>query len=151
MVRKRDHKEAYARRKARSQSRGYKNPGEEYRARKALGLNLPGFRRASTPNRRSLPSYALEAITGRRASRLRQESQAWSDAHSHVKSSRYRGSFSVRRTEDYHHAYVERPNPNLSRRKRAIAKRVAIYNYLVAYGFPVEGGPENWKSDEVPA
>jgi hypothetical protein len=152
MARKpRNYKAEYARKKARSQAKGYRNPGEEYRARKALGITAPGFRRVSTPGRKALPSRVIETLTGTKLSALRKESQEWSDKHSHVKASRYRSSFSAKRVEDYHKAYVQRPDPNLSRRKRAIAKRIAIYNYLTAYGFPVEGGPEDWKSDETPA
>ena len=152
MARKpRNYKAEYARRKARSQAKGYRNPGEEYRARKALALTTSGFRRASTPHRRSLPSYAIDALTGARMSRIRSESKKWSDDHSHVRASRYRANWGSKRVEAYYNAYVRRPDPSLSRRKRAIAKRLAIYDYLSAYGFPLEGGPENWKSDLAPA
>ena len=151
MARKRDYKADYARRKARALGKGYKSVREERQARQALGLTRPEFRRTSTPGKGWLPDYAIAALGGGRIKRLRAEAKEWSDKHSHVKASRYRANFSNAQVEAYHAAYVQRPDPNLSRRKRAIAKRISIYNYLVAFGFPVEGGPEDWKSDLAPA
>lgn len=152
MARKpRDNKAAYARRKARAQARGYKSPYEEYKVRKALGMNSREFSRTTTPSKGFLPDWAIDVVSGSRMARLRREAKEWSDKHSHVKASKYYGTFSNKRVEEYHKAYVQRPDPKLSRRKRAIAKRVGIYEYLVANGFKVEGGPEDWKSDEIPA
>jgi len=151
MARKRrDYRAEYARRKAAAKAKGYSGPREEYRARKALGFTK-AFRRSPTLPKAELPDFAIARLsTDSEMSRLRREAKEWSAGHSWVKASRYRGNMSNAQVRAYHHAYVERVTVG-SRRGRAKEKRLRIYEYLTTYGYPVEGGPENWKSDLAPA
>ena len=146
--RKRNYKAEYARRKTRAVAKGYKTPHHEYRARKALGLSriFPSLRLDE------LPDFAFEKATGADITRRRQEAQDWSDAHSHVKASRYRRNMSQKQLDDYWRAYVE-PYEQLgpSRRKRAKERRLRIFEYMTKYGYPIEGRQEDWKSDRAPA
>lgn len=125
MARKRDYKAEYARRKLRAQSRGYRSPREEGRARKALGLPR-SFR--SVP-RNDLPPTVVERITGAYMKRLRQESKDWSAGHSHTARSRFNNRWTNRQVEAYHRAYVERVTEG-SRRGKSKEKSRRISEYV---------------------
>lgn len=96
MARKtRDYKAEYAAAKRRATRAGYKSEREYKRVRKELAL---------PPRTMPVPKRILEAnpITA-----LRRQSQAWSDAHSKRKNSRYRPSMPDAQVVKYHAAFVE--------------------------------------------
>lgn len=129
MVRKkRDYKAEYARRRARSLSLGYKSPRQEYRARKAVGMDrsFPSLRRSE------LPDFVINVLSGDDIARIRRENAEWSKGHSWVKESKYTGRMSNRQARDYNHAYVQRVKEG-SRRGKAKEKKLRIFRYLQTY------------------
>ena len=118
MARKpRDHAAEYAAAKRRATRAGYKSEREYKKVRKEL--NLP-------PRTMPVPKRVLELNP---VTRLRRESQKWSDEHSHRYNSRYRKTLTDAEVEAYHAAFVEPlalAGEQLDREKR---KR--IHHYLV--------------------
>lgn len=130
--RQRDYKKEYAATKRRIRAAGYKSEREYRAVRKELGLprNV-----APVPKRiqeRIQPGITRRATdTNSLISRLRRESQAWSNAHSHVENSRYKRSLTDDQVRRYWRAYVEYPVSGSNRRNRAIEKVRRLHDYLV--------------------
>lgn len=118
MARKaRDHKAEYAAAKRRATRAGYQSQREYKRVRKEL--NLP-------PRAMPVPKRVLELNP---ITRLRRESQQWSDEHSHRYNSRYRKTLTDDQVERYHAAFVE--DIPLEGERLDREKRRRIHRYLV--------------------
>ncbi len=119
----RDYKAEYAKAKAKANASGYKSEREYKRARKTLRL---------PPRTSPVPKRVYERLnaTDPILSRLRRESQAWSDAHSKSGRSKYDHRMSDDKLRLYHLAFVD-PVTGETKRKRYLKKKAALRAYLV--------------------
>jgi hypothetical protein len=125
----RDYKAEYRRTKERIRAKGYESEREYKRIRKELSLP----KRAPAPDKSELQRERPSLFAQRERSilpRLRRESKAWSNAHSHTGSSRYSDSMSDDEVRRYHRAFVERIETG-SRRGKAREKRRRIREWIV--------------------
>ena len=120
MARKpRDYKAEYATAKRHATRAGYKSEREYKRVRKEL--NLP-------PRTSPVPKRVLELNP---ITRLRRESQKWSDEHSHRYNSRYRKTMTDAEVEAYHAAFPGQYDIPLDGEALDREVRRRIHHYLV--------------------
>jgi hypothetical protein len=128
---RRDYRAEYQARKQRATAAGYESVRQYGKVRKEL--NLPP-RSSPVPKRIYLSGTQLK----------RQQAERWSRAHSHVKRSRYKASFTNTELEAYWQAFVRPPEPGETRldRKFRTAKRKRVHDYLVGQGIITE---QQWR------
>lgn len=134
MARTRDYKAEYARSKARAQALGYRSEREVKYVRKAF--KVPRGERLRSREELAAERPRLMQRAGKIASenrRMRKESRAWSEAHSHKLVSRYSSRMSDDQVERYYSAYVksidEQKRENERRKLREI-KRYLVPDYM---------------------
>lgn len=131
----RDYRAEYARRRARSQSKGYKNPFQERKARKLLGLP----RDFPTPHRKYFPDNKLDRLLRTDIHRIGQESIKWANEHSHRPETKFPSHGSDEQKRRFKEAFVDKQPKG---RKGSKQKQTLIYDYLDDY-YPRDDG-QSW-------
>ena len=133
MAAKRNYKAEYAAVKERARKAGYPSVRAYKKARKDSGLT--GIRNVTPLHRRTYetiyPGGVQESERKQRIQRMREESERWSNHHSHSKRSIYRRNMTDAQVEKYYAAYVKSSDQGLSRREKQKQRLDWMHDYLV--------------------